>query len=126
MGHSSNVLGIKVGISYKQKIFFLSASLVNYFNDFTIYHRILYKYLYFLCRFKYYKIQQKHCFFFNSILFKSLHNKILFKIFFKDFFFEKFQKIFLKFFVKLRNQKEKKKKKLQRFFFLNINSLSLK
>ena len=91
MGHSTNILGLKSGISFKQKFFFISSHLINYFIDFTFYYRFLFKYLYFLCKFKYYKIQQKGCFFFNFIMFKQIQNKLIFKIFFKDFFFRVFK-----------------------------------
>lgn len=107
MGHSTNILGLKSGISFKWKYFFISSMLINYFIDFTLYYRFIFQYLYFLLRFKYYNIWKKKSFFFNSVNFKQVHNNLIFKIFFKDFFYERFSKLFLNFFFKLHNWKLK-------------------
>lgn len=119
MGHSSNILGLKTGFSYKQKFFFISSSLVNYFIDFTLYYRFCYQYLYFLIRFKYYKIQQKSNFYFNHILFKHVHNKIIFKIYFKDYYYEKFFKIFHLIFFKSKIILKKKNIKNLNILYLD-------
>lgn len=115
MGHSTNILGLKSGIAFKWKYFFISSALVNYFIDFTLYYRFIFQYLYFLCRFKYYNFQKERFVFFNSIIFKQVHNVLIFKIFFKDFFYERFMKLFLNFFLKFSKYKIKGNQKYKKF-----------
>lgn len=121
MGHSTNILGLKVGISFKQKFFFISSGLINYYSDFTFFYRFCFQYLYFLVRFKYYKNQIKHSLLYSHLIFQQINTKLIFKIYVKDYFYEY---IVAKFFFLMNSNKKIKNKNLKRK--AKLNSFKLK
>lgn len=91
MGHSTSILALKKGISFKWKIFFISSSLINYYIDFTISFYFSFKYLFFLLRYKYYNIFKKNKIFFSHLSMSKFQKNTLFiKISILDFNFIKF------------------------------------
>lgn len=47
MGHSINVLSLRVGKSFKWRYFFIASSLNNYYKDFNLTYKKVFKYLYY-------------------------------------------------------------------------------
>ena len=78
MGHSTSILALKNGISFKWKIFFISSSLINYYIDFTISFYFSFKYLFFLLRYKYYNIFKKNKIFFIIFQCQNLKKYIIY------------------------------------------------
>lgn len=53
MGHSTNILTLRAGVSFKWRVFFVSSHFINYYYDLNLAYNLSYKYLYYLFKFKY-------------------------------------------------------------------------
>src|SRR5579885_508542 len=56
MGHSTNVLILRAGISFKWNIYYIATHYIDYYANFSFYYRGLIVYIYYLFRFKYLNI----------------------------------------------------------------------
>lgn len=71
MGHSTNIVSLRAGVTFNWKFFFVSSHFINYFYDFNLTFNLLYKYLYYLFKFKYYQLLFDYGMFFAYIRIKN-------------------------------------------------------
>lgn len=119
MGHSTNLLLIRSGLSYKWSLFFISSHLFFYYNDInSFFYKSLF-YLYFLFKFKYFKSFFKKGLLFSHLNFCLLHNnQMIFNIFLYDKNYFRIKKKFYRIFkYKLRHVYNKKNRRRKRRFF---------
>jgi len=128
MGNSTNILGLRVGLTFKWGVFFVSSHYNNYYYEYTYFYILLRNYIYYLVKFKYNFILSKFNFFFSMLKINITSLMIPnIRVYFYDLFFYKFFKFFLTFFLKILNLKKLKffkfstksgkKKRKKRFFF---------
>ena len=80
MGHSTNILALRAGITFKWQYFFVSTHYNNYYSDYVYFFFLIKNYVYYICRFKYSYILVEYNLLFSKIKF-SMTNSGLFKIF---------------------------------------------
>jgi len=86
MGHSTNLAGLRVGISFKWRLFFTSTLLVNYYYDFTVKLIKIYSYLYFLLNLKYKKLLFNKAFLYSHIVLNKINENFFVKVYILDMF----------------------------------------
>lgn len=134
MGHSTNPLILRVGISYKWNFFFIATHYIDYYTNFSIFYRLIIIYCYYLFKFKYKNLFYSIGFFLNSIRIHSNLNKknLKFFFYFYDFNFFLIKVSLLKFFkIRTKNlikmsQRQVHQKRLNRVrkIFLNKKFLT--
>ena len=126
MGHSTNILTLRGGITFKWNVFFSATHYVNYYSEYNYFFNLLRNYVYFLLKYRY-----RRLFYFFGIHFGFLRvkatkmNRINLRIYLHDhFFLESFKMLSKKFWYRklsffTGDKKKKKKKAVFRFKFRN-------
>lgn len=97
MGHSTNILSLRAGLTFKWRVFFISSHYYNYYFDYTYYYLLLRNYLHYICRFKYSHICIKFSMLFGAIRInlKNFYTPNV-RVYFYDLFYLRFFKKFFK------------------------------
>src|SRR5579883_141751 len=128
MGHSTNPLILRVGISYKWNFFFIATHYIDYYTNFSIFYRLIVIYCYYLFKFKYKNLFYSIGFFLNSIrMYSNLNRKNLkFFFYFYDFNFFLIKANLFKFFkIRIRNFQKMSKRKVHQKYFAKIRRIFL-